>query len=81
MIINRSFKEFKFRHRNKENQIIYHSKKVKKDDEIFNLINNFLDEKIVLFLSLQKKEKLKADTQFLEKTQIRYGNLTIKILI
>ena len=41
MIINRSFKEFKFRHRSKENQVIYTSKKVKNDNEVLNLINNF----------------------------------------
>ena len=45
MIINRSFKEFKFRHRSKKNQIIYTSKKVKNDDDILNLIDNFLEEK------------------------------------
>ena len=44
MIINRNFKEFKFRHRNKKNQIIYTSQKVKNDDEILNLIDNFLNE-------------------------------------
>ena len=32
MILNRSFKEFKFRHRNNQNQIIYTSKKVKNAD-------------------------------------------------
>ena len=60
MIINRSFKEFKFRHRNKENQIIYHSKKVKKDDEIFNLINNFLDEKNSFIFESVEKGKIKG---------------------
>ena len=34
MIINRSFNDFKFRHRGKKNQIIYTSKKVKNDDDI-----------------------------------------------
>ena len=60
MIINRSFKEFKFRHRNKENQIIYHSKKVKKDDEIFNLINNFLVEKNSFIFESVEKGKIKG---------------------
>ena len=60
MIINRSFKEFKFRHRNKENQIIYYSKKVKKDDEIFNLINNFLDEKNSFIFESVEKGKIKG---------------------
>ena len=45
MIINRSFNDFKFRHRGKKNQIIYTSKKVKNDDDILNLIDNFLLEK------------------------------------
>ena len=45
MIINRSFKEFKFRHRNNQNQIIYSSKKINDDNEVINLINNFLTEK------------------------------------
>ena len=45
MIINRSFNEFKFRHRNKKNQIIYISKKANDDKEVLNLIDNFLVEK------------------------------------
>ena len=45
MILNRSFKEFKFRHRSKQNQIIYTSKNVKNDNNVLNLINNFLIEK------------------------------------
>ena len=45
MIINRSFKDFKFRHRSKKNQIIYTSKKVKNDNKVLNLIDNFLLEK------------------------------------
>ena len=81
MIINRSFKDFKFRHRSKKNQIIYTSKKVKNDEEILNLINSFLDEKIVLYLSLLKKVKSKVDTQYLEKTLIKFGSLIIKALI
>ena len=40
MILNRNFKDFKFRHKAK-NQIIYTSQKVKSDDEILNLIDNF----------------------------------------
>ena len=60
MIINRSFKEFKFRHRNKENQIIYYSKKVKKDEEILNLINNFLVEKNSFIFESVEKGKIKG---------------------
>ena len=45
MIINRSFKDFKFRHRSKKNQIIFTKKKVKNDEEVLNLVDNFLKEK------------------------------------
>ena len=45
MIINRNFKDFKFRHRSKKNQIIFAKKKVKNDEEVLNLIDNFLEEK------------------------------------
>ena len=48
MIINRSFKEFKFRHRDNKSQIIYTSKKVKNDKEVLNLIDNFLIEKNIV---------------------------------
>ena len=55
MIVNRSFKEFKFRHRSKKNQILYISKKVKNNDDISNLINNFLIEKnSFVFESVEK---------------------------
>ena len=55
MIINRNFKDFKFRHRSKKNQIIYTSKKVKNDDEVINLIDNFLIEKnSFIFESVEK---------------------------
>ena len=43
MIINRSFKDFKFRHRSKKNQVIFTSKNVKDDKVILNLIDNFLE--------------------------------------
>ena len=60
MIINRSFKDFKFRHRSKKNQIIYTSKKVKNDDEILNLIDNFLEEKNSFIFESVEKGKIKG---------------------
>jgi anthranilate synthase component 1 len=60
MIINRSFNEFKFRHRSKKNQIIYTSKKVKNDDEILNLIDNFLEEKNSFIFESVEKGKIKG---------------------
>ncbi len=60
MIINRSFKDFKFRHRSKKNQIIYTSKKVKNDDEVINLIDNFLIEKNSFIFESVEKGKIKG---------------------
>ena len=60
MIINRSFKEFKFRHRSKRNQTIYTSKKVKNDDEVINLIDNFLTEKNSFIFESVEKGKIKG---------------------
>ena len=60
MIINRSFKDFKFRHRSKKNQIIYTSKKVKNDEVVLNLINNFLIEKNSFIFESVEKGKIKG---------------------
>ncbi len=60
MIINRGFKDFKFRHRSKKNQIIYSSKKVKDDKEILNLIDNFLIEKNSFIFESVEKGKIKG---------------------
>jgi len=60
MILNRSFKEFKFRHRSKKNQIIYSSKKVKDDEDIKNLIDNFLIEKNSFIFESVEKGKIKG---------------------
>ena len=60
MKINRNFKDFKFRHRNKKNQIIYTSKKVKNDGEILNLIDNFLEEKNSFIFESVEKGKIKG---------------------
>ena len=60
MIINRGFKNFKFRHRNKKNQIIYTSKKVKNEDDVLNLIDNFLVEKNSFIFESVEKGKIKG---------------------
>ena len=60
MIINRGFKEFKFRHRSRKNQIIYTSKKVKNDNDIINLIDNFLKEKNSFIFESVEKGKIKG---------------------
>ena len=60
MIINRSFKDFKFRHRSKKNQIIYTSKKIRNDDEVLNLIDNFLNEENSFIFESVEKGKIKG---------------------
>ncbi len=60
MIINRSFEDFKFRHRSKKNQIIYTSKKIKGDNQILNLINNFLEEKNSFIFESVEKGKIRG---------------------
>ena len=55
MIINRSFKDFKFQHKRKQNQVLFISEKIKSDQEILNLIDNFLTEKnSFIFESVEK---------------------------
>jgi len=55
MMINRNYEDFKFRHKRSKNQIIYKSKKIKDNQEILNLIENFLKEKnSFIFESVEK---------------------------
>ena len=60
MNLNRSFKDFKFRHRSNKNQIIYTSKKIKEDEDILNLIDNFLSEKNSFIFESVEKGKIKG---------------------
>ena len=60
MIINRSFQEFKFRHRSNKNQLIYTSKIINNNDEVINLINNFLLEKNSFVFESVEKGKIKG---------------------
>jgi anthranilate synthase component I len=60
MILNRNFRDFKFRHKRNENQIIYTSKKIKDDTEILNLINSFLEEKNSFIFESVEKGKIRG---------------------
>ena len=54
-MLNRNFQQFKFQHQNKINQVLYVEKKIKKNSEILNLIDNFLSEKnSFIFESVEK---------------------------
>ena len=55
MMINRNFKDFKFQHKRKKNQILFISRRSNNDREILNLIDNFLIEKnSFIFESVEK---------------------------
>ena len=71
MILNRSFKDFKFQHKKKENQIIYTSRKIHDDREILNLINNFLKEKNSFIFESVEKGKIRGRYTIFGKNMIR----------
>ena len=59
-MLNRNFKNFKFQHKRKRNQIIYTSKKIQDDREILNLIDNFLIEKNSFIFESVEKGKIRG---------------------
>ena len=59
-MLNRNFKDFKFQHSRNKNQIIYTSKKVINDQEILNLIDNFLKEKNSFVFESVEKGKIRG---------------------
>jgi len=60
MMLNRNFKDFKFRHQRNENQILYTSYKTNNDSEILNLIDNFLNEKNSFIFESVEKGKIRG---------------------
>ncbi|MDB3885521.1 anthranilate synthase component I [Candidatus Pelagibacter sp.] len=59
-MLNRNFKDFKFQHSRNKNQIIYTSQKVHGDQEVLNLIDNFLDEKNSFIFESVEKGKIRG---------------------
>ena len=59
-MLNRNFKDFKFRHLRNNNQIIYTSQNVQNDQEVLNLIDNFLDEKNSFIFESVEKGKIRG---------------------
>ena len=60
MMLNRNFKDFKFQHSRNKNQIIYTSQKVRNDQEVLNLIDNFLSEKNSFIFESVEKGKIRG---------------------
>ena len=59
-MLNRNFKDFKFQHSRNKNQIIYTSQKVKNDQDVLNLIDNFLVEKNSFIFESVEKGKIRG---------------------
>ena len=59
-MLNKSFRDFKFQHKRKENQILFISKKIQNNSEILNLINNFLVEKNSFIFESVEKGKIRG---------------------
>ncbi|MDB4141154.1 anthranilate synthase component I [Candidatus Pelagibacter sp.] len=59
-MLNRNFKDFKFQHSRNKNQIIYTSQRVRNDQEILNLIDNFLSEKNSFIFESVEKGKIRG---------------------
>jgi len=59
-MLNRNFKDFKFQHSRNKNQIIYTSQKVQNDQEVLNLIDNFLGEKNSFIFESVEKGKIRG---------------------
>ena len=59
-MLNRNFKDFKFQHSRNKNQIIYTSQKVQNDQEVLNLIDNFLSEKNSFIFESVEKGKIRG---------------------
>ena len=60
MILNRNFKDFKFQHTRKKNQVIYTTRKIRNDNEVLNLIDNFLNEKNSFIFESVEKGKIRG---------------------
>jgi anthranilate synthase component I len=59
-MLNRNFKNFKFQHSRNKNQIIYISRKVQNEQEVLNLIDNFLVEKNSFIFESVEKGKIRG---------------------
>ena len=59
-MLNRNFKDFKFQHSRNKNQILYISQKIKGDQEVLNLIDNFLGEKNSFIFESVEKGKIRG---------------------
>ena len=75
MKLNINLKDFIKNHKLNKNQVLYIKKNCKNYKKVENIFKFILSKKIVLFLSLLKKELLGEDTQLLVTTLTKFGIL------
>jgi len=59
-MLNRNFNDFKFQHKRNKNQILYTTRKIRNDDEVLHLIDNFLLEKNSFVFESVEKGKIRG---------------------
>ncbi|MDA7733402.1 anthranilate synthase component I [Candidatus Pelagibacter sp.] len=59
-MLNRNFNDFKFQHKRNKNQILYTTRKITNDDEVLNLIDNFLLKKNSFVFESVEKGKIRG---------------------
>jgi anthranilate synthase component 1 len=59
-MLNRNFNDFKFQHKRNKNQILYTTRKIRNDEEVLNLIDNFLLEKNSFVFESVEKGKIRG---------------------
>jgi anthranilate synthase component 1 len=59
-MLNRNFNDFKFQHKRNKNQILYTTRKITNDEEVLNLIDNFLLEKNSFVFESVEKGKIRG---------------------
>jgi anthranilate synthase component 1 len=59
-MLNQNINDFKFQHKRNKNQILYTTRKTRNDDEVLNLIDNFLLEKNSFVFESVEKGKIRG---------------------
>ena len=78
MNINTSFINFKKKHKNKKNQIIFHQASCKNNKIIENIINNFLVKKNSFIFESVEKRRIRGRYTIIGADLTKFGNLIKK---
>ena len=80
-MLNYTLSEFKSLHKSKKNVLFYHSLNSNGEEDIINLIDNFLKEKNSFIFESVEKGIIKGRYTIFGKILTKYGSLIIKTLI